>query len=184
MQTAKRPRSEHQPLMSYEEAAQLLGIKRESVKQLVSRGHLHSVPAPEDRRRRLLLRSEVEAYARAHAGKWSYSDTAARPETVAAPAARPVLSPQLLIAGAASLAAIVLLIAAFRTEVDPSVRAALVAAVIALGLVLLVEWERQGRINAAQRRRLEQLAKQAEVKPEEFVQELERFLPQAEGVAS
>src|SRR5262249_60479984 len=62
-------------LLTYDDAARLLGIQRASVKQLVARGRLHSLPAPEDRRRRLLTRTEVEAYAREHAGKWSYGDS-------------------------------------------------------------------------------------------------------------
>src|SRR5262249_9038443 len=40
--------------------ASLLDVQRASVKQLVLRGLLQGVPAAEDRRRRKLLRSEVE----------------------------------------------------------------------------------------------------------------------------
>lgn len=165
------------PLLSYEEAAQVLGIKRDSVKQLVMRGHLHSVPAPEDRRRRRLRRSEVEAYARAHAGKWSYADTAALSSDQRTDEPPPALSRELVIAGAASVGVIALLIGAFRAESDPTARAAIIVAVIALGLLLLVEWDRQGKIDAAERRRLERLAKQAETQPERFLDELERLLP-------
>src|SRR5215472_2671086 len=73
--TLATPRSS---LLTYDEAADLLGIQRTSVKQLVTRGRLHSIPAPEDRRRRLLTRAEVDAYAREHAGRWSYEE-AVRP---------------------------------------------------------------------------------------------------------
>lgn len=47
--------------LTYDEAAQLLGIKRASVKQLVSRGILQAFPVPGgDMRARCLLRAQVE----------------------------------------------------------------------------------------------------------------------------
>lgn len=52
--------------VTFDEAADLLGIKRTSVKQLVSRGILQAVTiAGEDQRKRYLLRSQVE-YRLAH----------------------------------------------------------------------------------------------------------------------
>jgi excisionase family DNA binding protein len=171
----------HDALLSYDEAARLLGIQRESVRQLVMRGHLHSVPAPEDRRRRRLSRAEVEAYAQAHAGKWSYAESAIAKTVSPAPLAQPVPSPELLVAGAASVTAIALLVAALRKEADTTTRMLLIGAVAALALVLIVERYRQGRLDDAERRRLERLAKQAEagVETEAFIAELEQLLPAA-----
>jgi excisionase family DNA binding protein len=166
-------------LLSYDEAARILGIKRDSVKQLVVRGHLHSVPAPEDRRRRRLSRAEVEAYAQAHAGKWSYAE--ARPGTMplASPAPQPALTPELVVAGAASVGAIALLADAFHKEPESTTRMLLIGAVVALALFLIVEWCRQGKLDEAERRHLERLAKQAEagVETETFLHEFERLRP-------
>src|SRR5258707_14008651 len=109
-------------LITYDTAATLLGVQRTSVKQLVQRGHLHSVPAPEDRRRRKLLLSEVQAYARSHAGKWSYGLQLPALATPAVGGASQSISPQLVQAGAASVGAAALLIAAFKSESDATAR--------------------------------------------------------------
>jgi hypothetical protein len=157
----------------------MLGIQRASVKQLVSRGHLHSVPAPEDRRRRRVLRTEVEAYAREHAGKWSY---AAPPTNATAPAwqlpaiPQPPLSPEFVVAGAASVGAAALLIEAFRKEPETTAKLVIIGALIALALLLLLEWDRQGKLDAAERRRMEKLAKRAEAAPDVFLSEFEQLI--------
>jgi hypothetical protein len=150
------------------------------VKQLVTRGHLHSVQAPEDRRRRRVFRSEVEAYARAHAGKWSYALRS--PAQGTAPLASPTLpgiSPQAAQAGAAGVAAAVLMIAALRAESDAALKLLLIGALVGIALLLILEWRRQGHLDAAQARHLERLAKSAEATPEQFVAELEQVLAQA-----
>lgn len=166
-------------MMTYDEAADLLGIQRASVKQLVTRGRLRSIPAPEDRRRRLLARADVEAYAREHAGKWSYeADTAPRPVT-RAPVQPPQVSKEFAVAGAASIGTAALLIEAFRREPELTARLIIIGAVVAIALLLFLEWQRQGKLNAAQARRLENLAKQAESKPEQFLQEFEQLLTTA-----
>jgi excisionase family DNA binding protein len=167
------------PLMTYDEAADLLGIQRTSVKQLVTRGRLHSVPAPEDRRRRLLLRAEVEAYAREHAGKWSYAEDRHPQQMSSALAQLPPLSPELVLAGNAGAATAGLLIKAFRIESDTALKLLILGAVIALAFVLLREWMRQGKVDASQQRRLEKLAKQAETKTDVFLQEFEQLLTAA-----
>jgi hypothetical protein len=158
----------------------MLGIQRASVKQLVARGHLHSVPAPEDRRRRRVLRTEVDAYAREHAGKWSYMATPARGATVPArqptEAPAPAVSPELVVAGAASVGAAALLIEAFRKEPEATAKLLIVGALVALALLLLLEWDRQGKLDAAERRRLEKLAKQAEAAPDVFLSEFEQLM--------
>jgi excisionase family DNA binding protein len=166
-------------MMTYDEAADVLGIQRASVKQLVTRGRLHSVPAPEDRRRRLLARAEVETYAREHAGKWSYEGGAtswSRPPTAVAV---PPPSSEFAVAGAASGVAAALLIEAFRREPEVTARLLIIGALAALALLLFLEWRRQGKLNAAQARRLETLAKQAETKPDQFLEEFERLLTTA-----
>jgi excisionase family DNA binding protein len=162
------------PLMTYDEAAERLGIQRVSVKQLVTRGRLHSIPAPEDRRRRLLQRAEVEAYAHEQAGKWSYA-AAEHPQAVQS-TPLPPLSPELVLAGSTGVATAALLIKAFRVESDVALKLLILGAVIALALILLREWSQRGKVNAAQQRRLEKLAKQAETKPEVFLQEFEQVL--------
>src|SRR5258707_13974397 len=92
-------------LITYDTAATLLGVQRTSVKQLVQRGHLHSVPAPEDRRRRKLLLSEVQAYAQSHAGKWSYGQQVPALELPAVTGPLLSISPDIVQAGAASAVA-------------------------------------------------------------------------------
>ena len=164
-------------LLTYDEAADLLGIQRASVKQLVARGRLHSIPAPEDRRRRLLTRAEVEAYAREHAGKWSYTDGSRTLAAASAPTQLPQLSSELLLAGTAGAVSAELFIKAFRVESDAALQLLIIGALIAIALVLVREWLRQGRLNAAQARRLEKLAQQAETNPDTFLQEFERLLP-------
>jgi excisionase family DNA binding protein len=166
-------------MMTYDEAAELLGIQRASVKQLVTRGRLHSIPAPEDRRRRLLARTEVEEYAREHAGKWSYEGAATSRSRLPKPAAAQPLSSEYVVAGAASVGAAALLIEAFRREPEVTARLVLIGAVVALAFLLFLEWQRQGKLNAAQARRLETLAKQAETKPDQFLEEFERLLTTA-----
>jgi excisionase family DNA binding protein len=168
------------PLVTYDEAARLLGIQRASVKQLVARGRLHSIPAPEDRRRRLLTRAEVEAYARNHAGKWSYTQEAAPPQPAPeAPVQPPPLSKEFVVAGAASVGTAALLIEAFRREPELTARLVLIGAVAAIALLLFLEWRRQGKLSAAQAHRLETLAKQADTKPERFLSEFEQWLTTA-----
>jgi excisionase family DNA binding protein len=167
------------PLMTYDDAADLLGIQRASVKQLVTRGRLRSIPAPEDRRRRLLMRAEVETYAREHAGKWSYSEDSHSQQWGSASAQLPSLSPELVLAGNAGVAAAGLLIKAFRIESDTALKLLILGAVIALAFVLLREWMQQGKVDTSQQRRLEKLAKQAETKPDVFLQEFEQLLTAA-----
>jgi excisionase family DNA binding protein len=175
--TLATPRSS---LLTYDEAARLLGIQRTSVKQLVTRGRLHSLPAPEDRRRRLLARGEVEAYAREHAGKWSYEESVRPLAGASAPLPNPALSPDMLLAGSSGVATAVLLIKAFRIEPDVALKVLILGAVVGLALVLLMEWKRQGKMNAAQQHRMERLAKQAEVKPDTFLEEFEQLLTSAQ----
>jgi excisionase family DNA binding protein len=166
----------HAPQITYDEAADILGIKRDSVKQLVARGHLHSVPAPEDRRRRRLLRSEVLGYQQAHAGKWSY-DERGYVEEAASREQAPV-PPELVNAGLAGASAVMALIAAFRGGSDATARILVIGAIIALALLLLLEWDRQGKVDTAKRRRLERMAKDAEsgVATETFIDELEALV--------
>jgi len=165
-------------LLGYDEAARLLGIQRDSVKQLVSRGHLHSVPAPEDRRRRRVLRSEVAAYAREHAGKWSYNASAAHVMNGAEREGKSSAPLALGEAGLAGAAAAAALIAALRQGFDATTKLLIIGALVALALLLFVEWQRQGKLDAAQRRRLEKLAKSAEggESSDAFIDELERML--------
>lgn len=166
-------------LISYDLAAGLLGVQRTSVKQLVQRGHLHSVPAPEDRRRRKLLLSEVQAYAQDHAGKWSYGHqmpALAVPQVVSPSLA---ISPQTVTAGAASGVAAGLLIAALKTESDATLKLLIIGALVGIALLLILEWRRRGKLDAAQAHRLENLAKSAEAAPDTFVAELEQVLAQA-----
>jgi excisionase family DNA binding protein len=164
-------------LLTYDQAAELLGIQRTSVKQLVTRGRLHSLPAPDDGRRRLLARAEVEAYAREHVGKWSYPETAALlPSAVPAPA--PV-SAELVTAGLVSAGAAGALIAALRAESDAALKLLLIGALVGLALWLILEWRRQGKLTAAESRHLETLAKQAERKPDVFLEEFQQMLARA-----
>jgi excisionase family DNA binding protein len=169
-------------LISYDAAAALLGVQRTSVKQLVQRGHLHSVPAPEDRRRRKLLFSEVQAYAQSHAGKWRYpmsvGSVMQAQAGVPVPPTASAVSPTLVKAGVVSAGASVALIAAFRMESDVAIRLLIVGALVGLALVLFLEWQRQGKLDDAQKRRLEKLAKQAEAMPEAFVNELDQLIAQ------
>jgi hypothetical protein len=167
-------------LISYDVAASWLGVQRTTVKQLVQRGHLHSVAAPEDRRRRMLIMSEVEAYARSHAGKWAYplSVSGSYPTRGNVPAPPPGVPPNLVKAGVVSAGAAIPLIAAFRVESDTAIRLLIIGALVGLALLLFLEWQRQGKLNEAQKRRLEMLAKQAEVTPEAFVNELEQLISQ------
>ena len=51
-----------------------------------------------------------------------------------------------------------------------------IGALAAIALLLILEWQRQGKLDTAQARRLERLAKRAEAKPEVFVAELEQLL--------
>jgi excisionase family DNA binding protein len=172
--TGAIPRSS---LLTYDEAAALLGIQRASAKQLVARGRLHSIAAPEDRRRRLLVRAEVEAYARDHAGKWSYEEGALPLSVVSAAPQLPPLSQELVLAGTAGVVSAELFIKAFHIESDMALKLLILGVVIAIALVLLREWLRQGKLNAAQARHLEKLAQQAETNPDAFLQEFERLLP-------
>jgi hypothetical protein len=160
----------------YEVAAVLLGVQRTSVKQLVQRGHLHSVPAPEDRRRRKLLLSEVQAYAESHAGKWSYGQQL--PALATPPAASPLqtISPQTALAGAASVGTAALLIAALKSESDATFKLLLIGALVGLALLLILELRRNGKLDAAQAHRMEKLAKSAEATPDVFIAELEPLL--------
>jgi excisionase family DNA binding protein len=163
-------------LLTYDQAAELLGIQRTSVKQLVTRGRLHSLPAPEDRRRRLLVRAEVEAYAREHAGKWSYEDDEGAHPAATAPAPAPEVSKELVLAGAASVGAAGLLIKAWSEEPELTAKVLIIGAIVAIALLLILEWRRQGKLNEAQARHLETLAKQAESRPEQFIREFEPLL--------
>jgi excisionase family DNA binding protein len=167
-------------LLTYEEAARMLRIKTTSVKQLVVRGNLRSITAPEDRRRRRLLRSEVEAYRQSHVGKWSYpwgdwDDAEASVNWSPIPE---LPSPNLVAAGVVSAGAAIPLIAAFRSETDTAIRLLILGALIGLALVLFLEWQRQGKLDDAQKRRMEKLAKRAEAWPDEFVAELEQLITQ------
>jgi excisionase family DNA binding protein len=163
-------------LLTYDQAAELLGIQRASVKQLVTRGRLRSLPAPEDRRRRLLTRVEVEEYAREHAGKWSYEDAKGTHPAATAPTPAPELSKELILAGAASVGAAGLLIKAWSEEPELTAKVLIIGAIVAIALLLILEWRRQGKLNEAQARRLQNLAKQAESRPEQFIKEFEPLL--------
>jgi hypothetical protein len=55
----------------------------------------------------------------------------------------------------------------------------LIGALVGIALLLILEWRRQGKLDAAQARRLEQLAKAAEATQDAFVTELEQVLAQA-----
>jgi excisionase family DNA binding protein len=175
LMVADRVRDE---LLTYDEAASILGIQRDSVKQLVSRGHLHSVPAPEDRRRRRVLRTEVVNYALDHAGKWSYAESTARRPARSDLNAQADVPLALAEAGVAGAAAALGLIAALRKGSDATVQLLIIGALVAIALLLFLEWQRQGKLDAAQRKRLEKLAKRAEggESSEEFVEEFERLL--------
>jgi excisionase family DNA binding protein len=160
-------RATEDELISYDAAAEILGIKRTSVKQLVVRGHLRSVPAPDDRRRRRLVRSDVLAYQQAHAGKWSYSERDVGNSQLQHPTKTVgSLSAETALAGAASGVALLLLVDAFRKEPDTVLRAAALAAIVGLALLLILEWQRQGRVEPAEKRWFERLAKRATVEGE------------------
>jgi hypothetical protein len=62
--------------------------------------------------------------------------------------------------------AIVLLVDAFRKEPDTALRAAALAAIVGLAFLLILEWQRQGRVDPAERRWFERLAKRATVEGE------------------
>jgi len=172
---AARARDE---LLSYDEAARMLGIQRDSVKQLVSRGHLRSVPAPEDRRRRRVLRSEVANYALERAGKWSYGGATAEVQKLAERNAQSDVPLALAEAGVAGAAAAISLIAALRKGSDATVQLLIVGALVAIALLLFLEWRRQGKLDAAQQKRMEKLAKRVEAgeSSDEFLAEFEQLL--------
>jgi excisionase family DNA binding protein len=165
-------------LLTYEEAAQMLGIQIVSVKQLVVRGHLHSIAAPEDRRRRRLIRSEVEAYRRSHAGKWNYPWEPWNHEKASVDwSPIPELpSPNLVAAGVVSAGAAIPLITAFKNEKDIAIRLLILGALIGLAYLLFQQWQQQGKLDDAQKRRMDKLAKTAEAAPDEFVAELEQLI--------
>jgi excisionase family DNA binding protein len=167
--------TDQSPLMTYDEAADRLGIHRTSVKQLVTRGRLHSMQAPEDRRRRLLMRAEVEDYAREHAGKWSYEEDI-RSKAVQQP---PQLSKEFVVAGAASVGVAALLMDALRKEPEGIGRLVLIGALVALAAVLILELRRQGKLNEAKARHLEQLTQQAETNPDLFLKAFDQLLTAA-----
>jgi hypothetical protein len=80
------------------------------------------------------------------------------------------------VAGAASVGAAKLLIEAFRKEPEITARLLILGALVGLALLLILEWQRQGKLDAAQKRHLETLAKRAEATPDEFVVEFERYI--------
>jgi hypothetical protein len=73
-----------------------------------------------------------------------------------------------------------LLIKAFHIESDVALKVAILGAVVGIALMLLMEWVRQGKVNAAQQRRMEQFAKQAGVRPDRFLEEFEQLLTSAQ----
>ncbi|MGO8951509.1 MAG: hypothetical protein ACLQUY_28415 [Ktedonobacterales bacterium] len=89
----------------------------------------------------------------------------------------PGLSPELVAAGAVSVGAVALLLAAFDEEQDATTRVLIIGAIVALGLLLLLEYQRQGQVDSVQRRRVERLAKQAEAKPDAFISALREIIP-------
>jgi hypothetical protein len=82
-------------------------------------------------------------------------------------------------AGAASVGTAALLIGALKSESDTTLKLLIIGALIGLALLLILEWRRRGKLDDAQARRLEQLAKTAEATPDAFIAELEQVLAQA-----
>jgi hypothetical protein len=114
-----------------------------------------------------------------HAGKWSYGQQ--MPALSMPPVAGPPLSisPEMVQAGAATGVAAGLLITAVKSELDTTLKLLILGALAAIALLLIREWLRKGKLDDAQARRLENLAKSAEAAPEMFVTELEQVLAQA-----
>lgn len=162
-------------LISYQEAAALLGRQEQTIRSLVYRGHLHAIPNPRDRRYRLLSRKEVEDYAVKY-----IRNAIPAPLYALAPSASPnrtiELSPQMLGAIGGGVVLVAVLIFLVKDVDDPAMRAILVGAIVGIALLALREWQEQGRISQEQRRRLEQLAQTAGADPDPFVSELEQVL--------
>jgi hypothetical protein len=68
------------------------------------------------------------------------------------------------------------LIEAFRREPELTVRLVIIGALVGLALLLILEWQRLGKLDAAQRRHLESLARRAEATPDAFLEEFERLM--------
>jgi hypothetical protein len=78
------------------------------------------------------------------------------------------------VAGAAALG----LIAALRRGSDATAQLLIIGALVAIAFLLFLEWRRQGKLDGAQQKRLEKLAKRAEAgeSSEEFLAEFEELL--------
>lgn len=182
-------------LITYNEAARILGIKYGSVRQLVERRNLHSFPHPQDRRRRLLSRREVEARARGD----SVLMADVLPLRVEVPSAlrKEALLGQLFTKPTNELVdepwkaiiVLALLLSVLSghetsesnqdeqaSEGNQDERAGLLAVIAAVGLAIVAALYAQQRISDGQRRRLELLARDAEVDPEPFIDELRLYL--------
>lgn len=159
-----------QEYVTYEQAAEIIGVKTQSVKQIVGRKLLHSVPAQDGTRKRLLARAEVMDYAQMRAKH--PRGLPARPIRSLAQGA----TPQDLAMIGMGIGVIGLLILALQSEERAVERVLIIGALVALALLLLATWQEEGKIDARERRRLERLAQDAERQPEPFITELQALI--------
>lgn len=169
--TATQAQAEY---VTYEEAAAILGMTLGSTRGLVVRRHLHPIPDPADGRRRLLLRSEVEARARLRQqhpyGLQPYS----RLRDAQAPRAEGAQltsdERRLLVGVAAGTLALAAIVALARSS-DPVIRGMAVGVLVALATLCIAEWYRAGTIDAVERRQLERLLKE-DAAPDEQIEHI------------
>ncbi|MBF6589767.1 MAG: hypothetical protein IVW57_04455 [Ktedonobacterales bacterium] len=155
--------------ITYEEAAGLLGITLSSLYIVVTRGQLHPVPDPANRRRRLLLRIEVEERARI-TRRHPYGIQPRSPARVDAARAEGAQltndERRLLVGVAAGTLALAAIVALARSD-DPAIKGVAAGVLVALVLLCIAEWYRVGTIDGIERTYLEQLVKNADTTDEQ-----------------
>ncbi len=191
MQSATSIETQDRPgIVTTAEAAAMLDVKPKTVSMLVARGVLHPLrPGKNGRQQHTFYRAEVEHWVDK---RRRYANTLMLMPPPPLPPLAPLLPPaepttpphaqgEVLRAVAVSVVTIGALILVYKlTEGgDPVERAMLMGGIASLALLILTEWQKHGRINAAERHRLEILARRAEADPESFIEELERLLATA-----
>lgn len=177
--------AEHTGLISYQEAMRVLDKSEQAVRSLVWRGELHTQPDPHNKRRRLLSLAEVQAYAI----KKSRQALPA-PASALNTGAGLDMSSNMLGAVAGGIALLLLLVALFKAGgADAAMRVLVIGASAGVALLIIAEWQEQGRISTQEAKRLERLAKDAEANPDSpakadtFMRELARMM-EASGVSA
>lgn len=180
-------------LITYDEAAELIGIKRTSTLQLAKRGHLHPVEDPADRRRRLVSRREVETYAATRSLPFAPHRAQVRregtPPIMPSPSAESsketlTMDMQTIAALGAAIALVGIFLLAFKSAGSVTDRVLIIGTLAALALFICGKLYEQGRLGEKERRQLEHLARTAEADPEPFVTELEGILSRIQAVSA